>query len=229
MKSQSRGKIDCQSQIPNELLEGCNVENGQGEDGDNKTDCISLDDITNEDNDPDDLVCHDQGDESPQRNLDGVDIKIDQKWPFVQKTMLDPNKKLSNINEYVGENEQEPTGKKEEPLHAEDSNDEQEEKKTKKLSNALDDVTPEELERLKQIMGPSFTLDIPAIEGPGDFLPARLSDRDDQFSIKNRLKKLQDREAMRIKANEEDYIKSTARDKMNKNAAKEEIFNETEE
>lgn len=93
--------------------------------------------------------------------------------------MLNPNKKLSNIKEYVGENDQEPTAKNDESLHSEDSNDKQEEKKPKKIGNGLEDVTPEELERLKQIMGPNFTLEVPDIEGPGDFLPARLSDRDD--------------------------------------------------
>lgn len=228
--------MENQSQIPNELLEAANVANGQGDnndnaEGDNKTDCISLDDITNDDNDVDDIVVtHGDGEDSPQHSLDDVDVQVDKKSPFVaQKTMLDPNKKLSNINEYGGENELEPTAKKEEALHAEDSNDEQEEKKEKKRGNGLEDVTPEELARLKQILGPSFTLDVPKIEGPGDFLPARLSDRDDQFSMKNRLKKLQDREALRIKANEEDYIKTTARDKMNKNGANEENLNETEE
>jgi hypothetical protein len=93
---------------------------------------------------------------------------------------LDPNKKLSNINEYVGDNEHESPCKNEEVLHADDdSNDDVQDQNVAKKGNGLDDITPEELERLKQIMGPSFTIDIPAIEGPGDFLPARLSDRDD--------------------------------------------------
>lgn len=78
--NQSRGKMECQSQIPNELLEAANVANGLGEnnenlDGDNKTDCISLDDITNEDNDLDDIVVtQDDLDQSPERNMDRIEV-----------------------------------------------------------------------------------------------------------------------------------------------------------
>lgn len=38
-----------------------------------------------------------------------------------------------------------------------------------------------------------------------------MAGKDDQYSMKNRLKKLQDREAHRVKINEEEFSKNTAR------------------
>jgi len=176
------------------------VENGAANDtdGDNKTDCISIDDVTNDDNE-DAVVIHD--DNEQPKNLDGIHLNIAQNEPYnsSKKTKLEPNKKLSKIYE-LGENDNESVNRKEELLHAdEESNEGKDEKPSEKnKGNSLDDVTPEELAKLREILGPNFTLDGPKIDGPDDLMPSYMSGKDDQYSMKNRLKKLQDREAQRV-------------------------------
>ena len=74
------------------------MENGAANesDGDNKTDCISIDDVTNDDNE-DAVVIHDDNEQT--KNLDGIDLNIAQNEPYnsSKKTKLEPNKKLSKI------------------------------------------------------------------------------------------------------------------------------------
>jgi len=51
-------------------------------------------------------------------------------------------------------------------------------------------VTPEELAKLREILGPNFTLNETKIEGPDELMPSHMAGKDDQYSMKNRLKKL---------------------------------------
>ena len=58
-------------------MEAANVENGvDNMEGDNKTDCISIDDVTNDDNDGEDTVVINEDQTEKENNLDKVEVEI---------------------------------------------------------------------------------------------------------------------------------------------------------
>ena len=103
---------------------------------------------------------------------------------------MDPNKKLTKI---CKKNENENESLKELEIKVDDEKD-----ITKKL---MESVTPEELERLRKIFGPSFTLEL-EVEKPESalgFLPSHLKEVDDGDYLKQKIKNLQKSEETRIK------------------------------
>ena len=139
-------------------MEGENVANcEESENNDNKTECISIDDVSNS-SDEEKIV---------EKSLEKAPLII----------TLEPNKKLSKIFERH-ENDNESV--KEIEIKVDD------EKKV------LDSITPEELEKLRKIFGPNFTMDneIEKPESALGFIPSHMKVPDDTDYVKNKFKNL---------------------------------------
>jgi hypothetical protein len=141
-------------------MEGENVANCSGSENDNKTDCISFDDVSN---------CSEQ---EPVTCLEKAPVII----------TLDPHKKLSKICEKI---EEEPHKTPEEQeIKIDDEKDNK---------NVLETITPAELERLKKIFGPGFTMEN-EISKPesalGVFPSSHIKDPNDSDLLKQKFKNI---------------------------------------
>jgi hypothetical protein len=166
-------------------MEGDNVANCSDSSTENKTECISIDDV------------------SASSEAEDEEEKCVEKAPLI--VTLEPNKKLSKICE---NNEIEVESIKEQEIKIDDED-------SKKV---LKSITPDELERLRKIFGPTFTFDID-IEKPEsalDFMPSHIRGPDDNDLLKQKFKNIQKAEEHRIKLQEAEFAKKTAREEKEK-------------
>ena len=106
---------------------------------------------------------------------------------------LDPNKKLSKICEKIEEDPHKTP--EEQEIKIDDEKD---------SKNVLESITPAELERLKKIFGPGFTMEneISKPESALGLCPSHMKDPNDSDVLKQKFKNIQKAEEQRIKIQE---------------------------